>query len=1036
MAEKQKDAAGSSVARPSWRPFEKIKNILSKKTRSRSNSPDHSAISFTAGVILHAHTSTSTFEEPNAYILVSTTNRGTILPFEPTSNQLIGFLVCECKPELQYTTQPKNIVFIPKPYAGVGHFINSPFVMPELSSAQKLVSKSYPLFYRLPASLSHLTPNEALTETDIVTIRKELIAELSNLTDSVETNDIKNVYQQLFNISDSPPPTPSESSNQSHTDPSEQGYDLLRFNTHEETGPLNLSTFQTRSDQVQTNTDTNTTNPKSLGVLVYKKPHLDAWKIPKRNSLTQEVEKTINKNVRRQVSTNIVGLFIHSQEPTPRVNFYTITHQALKNIHLIYASSTCQGTTYTVAPSNQVLPHTHAFMSLPNHQTYEWYTQVHKSSLYGNMFPNCTTCHATFPDSKELTTHQMTHKKGKNAQSNIAIMDIPLASSESSDEDELSEIGSEPRRADHDIVPDMQIPETNSTGILQKQIYRPDILDQIDVPKTFLIFWKLQAYTRPHTKRGRKYLKWVAPKFPKTMLELETHVNYKGLLSDEFVKYAKAYQSIVVQKDFSSVDQLSHYPVGVFNDAHILTILGKGSALDNLRKQAPQLETKSLNTLTEATLQSFFFQARSYMLNSSIPWDSFPEYFLTNAALGPDILAKTQDALQGYPTYKKVLRTLSAFIERIIHNLLPAQESYHDSETRIIEEHRSQLLGANPNVDYSRIKLQADSRELVTKSPHYIQYRSQISDESKRLMIEAQKTNLLSKILANTTYEAKLYKLLIASDSYKTIESVPYNVLLDHLQNLILADKKSEIALVHASKALQLTKSRGRPTLRSPARSNLRSPARSNSRDHTPPTPSRQRSNSRSSPIRSRRQSPGLQSKCDICLKLEYPTHFCKRDRHCRVAGHQPTFKDSITYKKRIDNNESDLFTIHNNCRKCNTLKNASYPPKSMQWLQHSQTNNANSSQVVVPPNYFQQPYQLHPMSAHDISLSARQNRFPAPPNQRPYTPPNYPPPPLSAPPAHNGSTPYSQPFPRRQQSRSPSRDQSYRDQHHRNTTR
>ena len=1045
MAEKQKDETEPRAARASWRPFEKIKSILSKKTRSRSNSPDHSPVIFTAGQILHAHTSPATFEDPQKYILVSISNKGTLLPLDKTSTNLIGFLVCECSPEIQYTTQPKNIVFIPQPQAGFGHFISSPFVMPELSSAQKLVTKSYPLFYRLPQKYAYLKPGESLKDIDTEQISSDLIGELSTLTEFVESNNVQNVYQKLFSIgidvtpsvSSASSPPPQEAFEPPQTGhPPEQVYDILHFETTTDTPPneplvpqitqMQLNPFQPNSSHLAD--DSHTPRRLSLGVLVYKQPCLDFWGIPKQHRLPKDVALIINRGVRKQISSDLVGLFICADHPTSRIEFYEVSNRMLSTIQLIYTSSRYQGIVYTVAPNQQIRSHLQAFMSLSYSQAHDWYSSVYKSILNRSIFPSCPTCNATFPDERECHLHQKSTHSSKSAKfqskrnSTKKPTNLPLLSSDS-EEDEASSVVSESHRQTRHNG--SYIPEPQPSGILQKQIYRPDILDQIDCPNAYKIFWDLRAYSRPYTKADQTYPKWVAPKFPSTMLELESHVNYKGLLSDEFISYAKAYQSLAAQRDFSSVDQSTQLNVGVFNDAHSLTILGKGKVLEDLRRQAPQLGTKTLASLTEASLQSFFFQARTYMLSSSIPWDSFPEYFLTTTALGADILTKTQEALQGYPTYKKVLRTLSAFIERILRTLLPAQESYYDSESRIIEEHRSHLLGPHPNVDYTRTKLQSDSRELVTKSPHYVQCQTQISDENKRLMIEAQKANLLSKILANTAYEAKLYKLLIASDSYKTIETVPYNVLLDHMQNLIIAEQKSQKALVHASKT------RERSMLRSPAR-------RSTSLNRSPPPPHRQRSNSRSSrpssPTRSRGRSPALQSKCDLCSKLDYPKNFCRQGNHCRVDGHQPTFKDSMTFKKKVDNNEKDLFAIYNRCRKCNVFKAPeANSPRPMQWVQHGQHGNATSSPVTVPNNYFQQPYQLHPMSAVDISRSVMTpHRMPPPPHQYPYAAPpyqyQYPPVPAQSQPFHHGPPPSkhpdSQSTSQGQRSRSPYKDQ------------
>lgn len=1048
MAERRKDETEPQAARASWRPFEKIKNILSKKTRSRSNSPDHSPVLFTAGQILHAHTSPATFEDPPKYILVSISNKGTLLPLEKTNLSLIGYVVCECNAEIQYTTQPKNIVFIPRPQAGFGHFISSPFVMPELSSAQKLVTKSYPLFYRLPQKYAHLKPGEPLKDADSEQIRNDIIQELTTLTESVESNNIQNVYQKLFSIDidvspsvsslSSPPPLEaSEHPQIGHL--SEQIVDILQFDTDATMPPpmpppLTMQTQPnpSRPSSPHSADDPNIPRRLSLGVLVYKQPCLDFWNLPKQHRLPKDVALVISKGVRSKTSSDSVGLFICIDEPTSRVEFYEISNRVLSTVQLIYASSRCQEVVYTLAPTHQIKSRLQAFMSFSYLQTHNWYLSVYKSILNSTIFPSCPTCNANFLNQTECTLHQesvhirRSAKPQSKRSSPRKLGNLPPLSSDSEGEGDSSSVMSESRRRTRHA--NAWIPEPQPSGILQKQIYRPDILDEVGCPNAYQIFWDLKAYSRPYTNADESYPKWVAPKFPTTMLELEPHVNYKGLLSDEFVSYAKAYQSLAAQRDFSSVDQSTQLKVGVFNDAHLLTIRGKGKVLEDLRRQAPQLGTKTLASLTEASLQSFFFQARTYMLSSSIPWDSFPEYFLTNAALGADILTKTQEALQGYPTYKKVLRTLSVFIERIIRTLLPVQESYNDSESRIIEEHRSHLLGPHPNVDYTRTKLQADSRELVTKSPHYVQCQAQISDENKRLMIEAQKANLLSKILANTAYEAKLYKLLIASDSYKTIETVPYNVLLDHMQNLIIADKKSEMALVHASRTFQSSKPRERATLRSPTR-------RSTSQNRSPTPPRRQRSNSRpsrpSSPARPHGQPPAPQSKCDLCIKLDYPKNFCWQGHHCRVDGHQPGFKDSIAFKKRVDNNEKDLFVIHNSCRKCNAYKAPearANQPRPMQWLQHGQHGNATSSPVTVPNNYFQQPYQLHPMSAMDISRSAMHSM--PPPHQYPYAAPpyQYPPIPSQSQPYHPcpppSNYPVSQPNSQRQRSRSPYRDQ------------
>ena len=215
-----------------------------------------------------------------------------MLPLDKTSTNLIGFLVCECSPEIQYTTQPKNIVFIPQPQAGFGHFISSPFVMPELSSAQKLVTKSYPLFYRLPQKYAYLKPGESLKDIDTEQISSDLIGELSTLTEFVESNNVQNVYQKLFSIgidvtpsvSSASSPPPQEAFEPPQTGhPPEQVYDILHFETTTDTPPneplvpqitqMQLNPFQPNSSHLAD--DSHTPRRLSLGVLVYKQTCLD-----------------------------------------------------------------------------------------------------------------------------------------------------------------------------------------------------------------------------------------------------------------------------------------------------------------------------------------------------------------------------------------------------------------------------------------------------------------------------------------------------------------------------------------------------------------------------------------------------------------------------------------------------------------------------------------------------------------------------------------------------------------------------------------
>ena len=986
---------------PRWKPFKRIKKILQRRN-SRSNSPTTEYALFTSGCITHAHSRANPFEDPNKYLLISMSPRGTLLPISKDQKNCLGYIVCECRPKYQFTSYPKRIVFVPQANAGdTGHFINSPFVFPDLTTAQLATAKSYPLFYRLPAVHQHIT---SLQEINTEQLISDVLAELTNLTEPINKVDIDHVYQSLFHVGPSAPtPLTTTSTPQSSAESlSEPEVDLDNYLD-------NIS--QGGEEHLQ---QTQPSVRDNIGVLIYKHryKHRTTWgplstaemdeivhyvlKVPtnaytsdKLESIAQEDirEKLMSKLNHKSFKRDTAGIFLQGRETSVQSYAIPLDRMAIIQGDLIYASTKSSRCTYTLAREHKVILNARKLALLTAPEISSWFENLKQTIINNRLFYLCSECPQSFPKASKLQVHKeqfhnkrSTQKRNKDHyQASPGSTRRHLSSSSEDSQDDQRGVNSGNTQKNKSL----------NEGILQKQIYQPTIIDQLDCPPAYITFWNLRAFTRRISKKDKPMSRFVAPKFPINMLELEKEVNYPGMLSDEYTSYAKAYQNLASQKDYASVDQYSQFQVGVINSAHDLAVLGKLQIFNDLQKQAPQLETKTLSTLTEAALQAFFFQARCYMLTSSIPWDSFPEFFLTTAALGPDILTRVNNALLGYPTHRKVLRTLSTFIERIIRTLLPAQESYNDAEARIIEEHKAHLLGPSPNIDHTRTMLQSDSRDLVTKSPYYKQVQNEIPDESKRLMIEAEKTNLLHKIIANTVYEAKLYKLLIASDSYTTINTVPYNVLLDHLQNLIIADKKSEVALVHANRLSRTSRSTLRSSMRSPTQRSLSSKSRQRRERDTRDT--QRRSTSRSpKPTHSRQQSPRyLQEKCDLCLKMSYPKDFCIQNKHCRRDGHQSMFRDSKTFQQRVDRNEKDLFTTHEQCTKCNPYKN-----RPTQWL-----HGATSSQVMIPPNYFQHPpiqtSQLGPAPfGHYIQQQQPQsyNQFAYPsygPQQYQHPPPN-----------------------------------------------
>ena len=509
-------------------------------------------------------------------------------------------------------------------------------------------------------------------------------------------------------------------------------------------------------------------NQNKTGILIYSQ-HKHIKRIT--TAEQQQALKALPHHIQLEIKDNldkldklagpIAAIFFDNNSDPDTTELFVITLNSMLDLQLqqklIYRESIQRQLHFTLALTKDVQPYavplTHIYNS-------KHIIDAYKASIFQSLNPKyqCSECHHSYHKRSALTRHTKKWHPDKIKHSHLA-------------------------------------PGTlSSHSSLQKETFQPPILKEASCPSTYHIFWNLKAKTRQLPPDNKKVVKFVAPRFPLETLQLAEQVNFPELLSKEFVAYAHAYDSIVKQKNFASIVTVPIHSVGVQNSEHDLSLTGQTRILDSLKKKAPALQTKTLNKLTESALTQFFFIARTYMLTSSIPWNSFSDYFLTKAALGPEIHAKVKNALIGYPTHKEFLKNLSCFLERIIFRLLSAEESYYNAEIRILEKHKKYLTGPNPSIDFTKTYIHSDAQELTTKSPYYKQVHKDITDEQHRTMIENEKTNLLHKIITHTTYDAEIHKLLIASSKYKEITDVPNNELLDNVQSLMVAKEKSAVA--------------------------------------------------------------------------------------------------------------------------------------------------------------------------------------------------------------------------------------------------
>ena len=338
---------------------------------------------------------------------------------------------------------------------------------------------------------------------------------------------------------------------------------------------------------------------------------------------------------------------------------------------------------------------------------------------------------------------------------------------------------------------------------VHKPTFKPPILEEPSCPQNYQIFWDLKAKTRRLPPYRKRYTRFVAPRLPSTMLELAQQANFPDLLSREFVAFAEAYNTIVQEEAFASIDTVRQCPIGVTNAKQDLILSGRTKLLKDIQRTAPVLPTKNLQNLTDDTVIQFFAQARIHMFNNSIPWDDFSAYFLSSTVLGAEISTKVTNVLHGYPEeIRPILRNFSCFIQHIIQGLLPLQESYSEAELRILKKHKRHLIGPKPSTEYTNTHIQADAQDLTRKSPYFRQMSNKITHTEYTALVEKHKTNLLHSIIADTTYEGAIYELLISSSKYKDIVKVPNQELIDTLQRLIVAEEKSAIAVSNDSPVL------------------------------------------------------------------------------------------------------------------------------------------------------------------------------------------------------------------------------------------
>ena len=337
-------------------PFQKLKRVINnlRTPRSRPASPAtlQSTISFTSGIIHHAHS----IPEPNGttskYLLLAVSHEGQLLdiPTQTTSN--IGYITCQCKPHQQTTFHKKIIAYItsahPPRLSKGEHCVDSPFVFPQLTPAQKSISKCYPLFFKLPQAYAD---NTSLIEEHSLELKNIALARLKELTEQVDQNEINQVYTQLF----------ATSTTGFQTDPHSQS----SKDSEESEDPMDIPHLQSESSC--------STRPiPKPGVLIYAH-HKQVLKNFNRKelsevfkSLPQSTQETV-KHTLADAGHPIAGIYLNNNSSSDTTKLLVITLRDMHTLcgNIFYKSVTRNTLTYTLALLSEIYTHVPSVTQIP-----------------------------------------------------------------------------------------------------------------------------------------------------------------------------------------------------------------------------------------------------------------------------------------------------------------------------------------------------------------------------------------------------------------------------------------------------------------------------------------------------------------------------------------------------------------------------------------------------------------------------------------------------------------------------------------------
>ena len=375
-------------------------------------------------------------------------------------------------------------------------------------------------------------------------------------------------------------------------------------------------------------------------------------------------------------------------------------------------------------------------------------------------------------------------------------------------------------------------------------------------------FFTATAQTSRDPRTNTIETRYIAPRFPESILAIEDLVAFKNMATKEFNCWFKAYLTVTTSKQLGSYRTYAQHNIGLENSYISLMIQGQKDKIVTLKANSPALKTTKISELNEHLVATWFHNQRVYCLQSRIEWTSWYNLCFTEQTAGREIFERVNSRLASYPTAMETLKTVSSFIEHIVTSLLPIQVPYAQRRQEIINMHTAQLNSAVPTVDFTRQHIDSHAMELKFLHPTANSATPLTPEEEARLQTNII-DELLHEILAGTPFNSRLHQLYLPNPQYQDIRKVPKAKILEDLARIISTDRATGQNL--AVSTMQTSTHRA-PIAKEPAR-------------------------------------------CTACAALNVP---CS-PTHCKT--HQPVWTTSQA--KTIQRSNSNPFVKKSNCNEC-----------------------------------------------------------------------------------------------------------------------